>query len=210
MRMLQFWAGVNFVTMINLINKQFSLETFFVLGSDILHGQCVQVRVRHINDKQPVHFMDILDEEQLEKTVKTQNERLKRYGLALNIGKAKTKNLNFTVKKSDFEENLDKSNFSSPNEYAKCTALHKTQDVVVNIFKNKEHLPDLIIGADTVVYMGNQIIEKPTSVEDAVRILSMLSGRTHTVCTGVVLMIAKSTARMTMIKLRESSSSTAT
>ena len=46
---------------------------------------------------------------------------------------------------------------------------------------------ELIITADTVVILDNQIIEKPSDREDAIRMLSQLSGRTHEVITSVVM-----------------------
>ncbi|KAF9372366.1 hypothetical protein CPB97_001316, partial [Podila verticillata] len=48
--------------------------------------------------------------------------------------------------------------------------------------------PDLIIGADTVVALGSQILEKPHSVQGAIDMLTSLSGSTHMVYTGVVLL----------------------
>ncbi len=45
----------------------------------------------------------------------------------------------------------------------------------------------LVIGADTLVYMGGNIFGKPASVEDAHRILATLSGRWHRVVTAVSL-----------------------
>lgn len=43
----------------------------------------------------------------------------------------------------------------------------------------------LVIGADTVIRFGGRTIGKPADLEDAKRILAMLSGRTHDVATGV-------------------------
>ena len=43
----------------------------------------------------------------------------------------------------------------------------------------------LVIGADTVVTYENQILGKPKDEEDARRMLTMLSGKTHSVYTGV-------------------------
>src|ERR1700722_3948818 len=45
--------------------------------------------------------------------------------------------------------------------------------------------PALVIAADTVVALEDRILGKPRSEEDARRMLEMLSGRTHTVLTGV-------------------------
>ena len=42
-----------------------------------------------------------------------------------------------------------------------------------------------VIGADTVIRFGGETIGKPADLDDAKRILAMLSGRTHDVATGV-------------------------
>ncbi len=48
--------------------------------------------------------------------------------------------------------------------------------------------PDaLVIGADTIVVLGNQVLEKPTDETDALAMLTMLSGRCHSVLTGLSL-----------------------
>lgn len=43
----------------------------------------------------------------------------------------------------------------------------------------------LIVAADTAVAIGNEILGKPTSVDDARRMLRLLGGRTHEVLTGL-------------------------
>ena len=47
---------------------------------------------------------------------------------------------------------------------------------------------ELVIAADTIVVLENEMIGKPTSREDAIQILSKLAGKTHRVITGVVLL----------------------
>lgn len=47
---------------------------------------------------------------------------------------------------------------------------------------------ELIITADTVVIVGDEILGKPADEADALRMLRLLSGRTHQVTTGVCLM----------------------
>jgi septum formation protein len=56
--------------------------------------------------------------------------------------------------------------------------------------KNAElnHVDNIIIAADTVVVLGNTIIGKPKDREDAMDILSRLSGNKHQVITGVVIL----------------------
>lgn len=70
-----------------------------------------------------------------------------------------------------------------------------TQDIPVYIATEKaaaykdlmsEH--DLIITADTVVVLGDEVLGKPVSLDDAKRMLHALSGHTHQVITGVCMM----------------------
>ena len=70
-----------------------------------------------------------------------------------------------------------------------------TQDIPVYIatekaaaYKNLMSEHDLIITADTVVVLGDKVLGKPESLDDAKRILHALSGHTHQVITGVCLM----------------------
>ena len=48
----------------------------------------------------------------------------------------------------------------------------------------------LVIGADTVVVLDNEILGKPENPEEAAAMLRTLSGRTHQVYTGVALVLA--------------------
>ncbi len=62
-------------------------------------------------------------------------------------------------------------------------------EAVIDIAKRKglearkEHPNDIIISADTIVVLDNQIIGKPKDKQDAERILKLLSGKTHQVIT---------------------------
>jgi len=56
---------------------------------------------------------------------------------------------------------------------------------------NTEHNNKTILAADTVVVLDSNIIGKPADRQDAINILTRLSGKTHKVITGVVLMHAK-------------------
>ena len=47
--------------------------------------------------------------------------------------------------------------------------------------------PAIVLAADTVVVLDDKILGKPSSVEDARHMLQQLSGRTHSVLTGVAL-----------------------
>jgi len=46
---------------------------------------------------------------------------------------------------------------------------------------------DIVLGADTVVVLGGEILGKPIDAADAARMLKALSGRVHTVMTGIAL-----------------------
>jgi septum formation protein len=48
-----------------------------------------------------------------------------------------------------------------------------------------------VLGADTVVVIGDQILGKPQSQSDSIRMLSLLSGQTHRVLTAVAVTITK-------------------
>ena len=50
---------------------------------------------------------------------------------------------------------------------------------------------DLIITADTVVILGDEVLGKPVNLNDARNMLRKLSGQTHQVITGVCLMTQK-------------------
>ena len=66
-------------------------------------------------------------------------------------------------------------------ELALHLALAKAQDVA-------DRFADaVVLGADTVVALGDQILGKPADAEHARRMLGSLSGTTHRVVTGVVV-----------------------
>ncbi|MGI6173171.1 MAG: Maf family protein [Christensenellales bacterium] len=49
----------------------------------------------------------------------------------------------------------------------------------------------IVIGADTMVVLGGEILGKPRDAKDAFRMLHMLSGQTHVVATGVCVINTK-------------------
>jgi septum formation protein len=91
--------------------------------------------------------------------------------------------LKFTVEVSDFDET--KIKFKTPQEMVKKLSLEKAKIIAV---KNPNAV---IIGADTTVIYKNEIIGKPTSKQDAVRILKLLSGKVHEVVTGFTVISGK-------------------
>ncbi len=84
-----------------------------------------------------------------------------------------------TVMPCDIPEAFDPSR--SPEENAASLALQKAQCVAGNVADG------VILGADTIVILGGEMLGKPENPLDAVRMLSLLSGKTHTVVTGFAL-----------------------
>jgi len=65
--------------------------------------------------------------------------------------------------------------------FAVKAALAKAEDVA------KKHKKAVVIGADTIVVLGKKILGKPKNKQDAYKMLKTLSGTTHRVITGVVV-----------------------
>lgn len=86
----------------------------------------------------------------------------------------------FVISSSNVDESFDPS--LSPEEIVIDLAERKVEA----IYLNNQH--SFILGADTVVCLDGVILGKPTSREDASRMLSELSGKTHSVYTGVAIM----------------------
>uniref|UniRef100_A0A673X607 Acetylserotonin O-methyltransferase-like n=1 Tax=Salmo trutta TaxID=8032 RepID=A0A673X607_SALTR len=97
--------------------------------------------------------------------------------------------LRFEVVPSWFKETLDKRLFKTPHEYAVETAKQKALEVAKRMPFKHLKTPDIVIGADTVVVMDGLILEKPVDKQDAYRMLSRLSGKEHSVFTGVAIIL---------------------
>lgn len=70
---------------------------------------------------------------------------------------------------------------TEPGRYARELALAKARDVAAGMPGR------LVLGADTVVVLDGDILEKPVDEADACRLLDRLSGREHTVISAVAL-----------------------
>lgn len=86
-------------------------------------------------------------------------------------------NINHLVVPSKEKEVIDPS--LKPTEVVMSLAYQKAKSIAVN-YPN-----DLVIGADTIVVINNEILGKPKDYNDAVRMLSLLENNTHQVITGV-------------------------
>jgi septum formation protein len=83
----------------------------------------------------------------------------------------------FTVEPADIVETPLAG--ESPRDCAERLAREKALAVA------KKNPEQWVLGADTIVVVGEAILGKPIDAEDAVRMLRLLSGRTHAVITGV-------------------------
>lgn len=88
----------------------------------------------------------------------------------------------FTVAPADVRE--EPLPDETPLNYAQRLARDKALAIVAAYPKYA------VLGADTVVVIDEHLLEKPTDVDDAARMLRLLSGRTHQVITGVCLVAA--------------------
>ena len=87
----------------------------------------------------------------------------------------------FTVIPDTSDENITPG--LTPEQTVCEIALGKAKNVSTLCEKD-----DLIIAADTLVYLDNEAIAKPENKADAVEMLRKLSGRCHTVYTGIALL----------------------
>ncbi len=91
----------------------------------------------------------------------------------------------------------------NPEELVKRLAELKAESVA-----RKLDGENVVIGADTIVYLDGKIIGQPRDEEDAKNTLRMLSGKTHEVFTGVCVVNTKNNQRLfdvvsTLVTFRE-------
>jgi len=86
--------------------------------------------------------------------------------------------IEFLAVTSSFNE-LDHKEIQNPSEFVQKNAEGKARDVAGR-FDNA-----VVIGADTVVTYGKNLIGKPSTYEEAFECLKMLNGKTHNVLTGI-------------------------
>ena len=72
---------------------------------------------------------------------------------------------------------------AGPEQTVRELSLHKAQEIAQTCAPE-----DIIIAADTIVYLDGAILGKPKDHDDAVRMLTALSGREHIVYTGVAVL----------------------
>src|SRR3954471_13300422 len=93
----------------------------------------------------------------------------------------------FTVDVANIAEDWHRG--EKPAEHAERLAREKAEVVA------KRNPGKLMLGADTIVVVDDEILGKPRDAADAARMLRMLSGREHEVITGVCLAFLETGSR---------------
>src|SRR3989344_4188782 len=95
--------------------------------------------------------------------------------------------VSFRVVESAYRERFDAT--KTPRRLAKHLAYQKAYRVA------KKHPSALVIGADTLMVLDRKTFGKPRSVREHRTMLKRMSGRTHTMITGVAIVGLRSGAR---------------
>lgn len=103
--------------------------------------------------------------------------------------------LSFEISPAYGDEIITKELPSEIVEELSCAKASEVADRYTDQYKNDT---TVIIGADTIVAHGKEIMGKPKNEEDAVRMLETLQGDTHQVYTGVTLVIMEAGKKSTM------------
>jgi septum formation protein len=75
----------------------------------------------------------------------------------------------------------------SPVEYVRRLARAKAE-AAREFSANGGPSDEIVLGADTVVVLGDRVLEKPVDADDAREMLRALSGREHVVITGICML----------------------
>jgi septum formation protein len=86
--------------------------------------------------------------------------------------------------------NVDESivKLEPPGDHVRRLAMEKAQAAFA------KHHDAVVIGADTIVLVGGEVMGKPRDDEDAIRMLRLLSGREHEVLTGLAIVAKRGNA----------------
>jgi septum formation protein len=85
----------------------------------------------------------------------------------------------FVVDAADVDERREPG--ETPRQYVERLACAKARSVA------GRHPGALVLGADTAVVLGDEVLGKPASADDAATMLERLSGRAHEVLTGIAV-----------------------
>ena len=97
-----------------------------------------------------------------------------------------TMEIPYKVIPSNVKEEVEET---SPEQMVQALARLKTEAIKVQARQQEKAVDVIVIGADTMVFYQEHALSKPQDVEDAARMLRMLSDDTHVVCTGVSILL---------------------
>ena len=89
----------------------------------------------------------------------------------------------------------ERSDVQDPGARVEELAAAKAREVAGRLEKESDR-ERLIIGSDTLVVKNGEILGKPRDEEDAKRMLALLSGTAHQVCTGLCLILIRGEQRV--------------
>jgi septum formation protein len=89
-----------------------------------------------------------------------------------------------------------------PRNLAKRLAREKAEAAIAAVKDDPELAGALILAADTVVGVGRRCLPKAELIEEAAGCLRLLSGRSHRVYTGLVLVTEKGQLRQRLVETR--------
>ena len=95
--------------------------------------------------------------------------------------------LDFTILVADADETCD---ITDPGERVEFISLKKclaARDKLIAEGMDPADTETVIIASDTLVTLDGEFLGKPRDEEDAVRMIDMLEGRTHTVASGIAV-----------------------
>lgn len=103
--------------------------------------------------------------------------------------------LNFDI----IPSNIDESQFilTSPSDFVETLSKEKAQ-VIANL-----HPDTIIIAADTIVWLENEVLSKPKSYDEAFKMLRKLSNNTHEVFTGITVLHKNATKIISKVSRTE-------
>ena len=101
--------------------------------------------------------------------------------------------VDFSIDPADVDESVLPN--ESPEGYAVRVALEKARVAAARAGAG------IVIAADTIVVLNDEILGKPVNAEDAERMLTLLSGKAHSVITGLAVMDAATGRALTRTSL---------
>lgn len=99
--------------------------------------------------------------------------------------------ISFTVQPAEVDET------PLEGEPAQDCAERLAREKALTVWSTRPH--DVVLGADTIVVVDGDLLNKPADADDAARMLRRLSGRQHQVITGICIVRAASSGKLPVV-----------